>query len=92
VVADDEGDAGIAELLQFGLLQGLGGLQFKVDQVEPCTRGFGKNLDLRGKRSGKLPAIRCASTGRDTGGDGVVREESAKNCFSFGRASRGFSR
>ncbi len=31
VMADDEGDAGLAELLELAFLQGLGGLELEVD-------------------------------------------------------------
>ncbi len=38
VVADDEGDAGLAQLLQVGLLEALGGLELEVDEVEAGLR------------------------------------------------------
>ncbi len=38
VVADDEGDAGLTELLEVGLLDGFGGLEFEVDDVEAGAR------------------------------------------------------
>lgn len=34
VVADDEGDAGVAERLELAFFQGFGGLEFEVHDVE----------------------------------------------------------
>ena len=43
--------------------------------MKSCCAGLGENLDLSSQRTGKFAAIRCASTGGDAGGGGVVCEE-----------------
>ena len=75
VVADDEGDAGVAELLEVGLLEGLGGFEFEIDDVEAGGCGLAEDFDFGGDGAGELAAVGCASTGGDAGGGGVFREE-----------------
>ena len=75
VVADDESDAGVAELLELALLHGCGGLEFNVDDVEAGGCGLGENFDLGGDVAGELAAVGGAATGGDAGGGGVVSEE-----------------
>jgi len=75
VVADDEGHAGFAELLNAGPLEGFGGFELEVDDVEACGRGLAQNFDFGGDRAGEFTAVGCASTGGNAGGGGVFREE-----------------
>jgi hypothetical protein len=75
VVADDEGNAGVAEMLKLALLHGFGGLELNVDDVEACCRGLGENFNFIGDFAGELAAVGGAAAGGDAGGGGVVGEE-----------------
>jgi hypothetical protein len=75
VVADQQPDPGHAQLLQLGLLHGLGGFQFQVHQMEPRRRAFGQNLQFGGQRAVELAAVRSASTGGDGGRRRIFDEE-----------------
>ena len=88
VVADDEGDAGVAELLQAGLLEGFGGLELEVGEVEAGGGGLGEDFDLGGDGAGELAAVGGAAAGGDGGGGGVVGEE----LLELGQGQRGASR
>ena len=75
VVADDEADAGLAEFLDAGPLEGLGGLEFEVDEVEAGLGGVGEDFDFGGDGAGEAASVGGAATGGDGGGGGVGSEE-----------------
>ena len=75
VMADDEGRAGVAELLELALLEAFGGLEFEVDDVEAGFGGLGEDLELGGEVAGELAAVGFAAAGGDGRGGGVVGEE-----------------
>jgi len=75
VMADEEADAGIAQLLQVALPEALGGFKFKIYKVKSGRRTFCDDFEFGGQRAGELAAIGDASTGGDAGGDRVVCEE-----------------
>ena len=86
VMADDEGDTGVAEVLELALLHGFDGFELYVDNVEASCGGFGEDLDLVGYLAGELASVGCATTGGDAGGGSVVLEE----MFEFGQGEEGF--
>jgi hypothetical protein len=57
VMTDDEADAGVAELLQAGLLDGFGGFEFEVDEVEAGGGGLGEDFELGGDVPANLPPL-----------------------------------
>ena len=58
MVADEEADAGLSQLLQVGFLEGLGGFQFEVHHVEPHSRALGEDFEFGGQGASELAAIR----------------------------------
>src|ERR1035437_4881472 len=75
VMTDDEADAGVAEVLQVGLLERLGGLEFEVYKVEAGDGCLGEDFEFGGEVARELAAIRRAPTGGDGSCGGVVSEE-----------------
>ncbi len=75
VIADDEGDAGLAEVLDVSFFQVLCGLELEVGDLEADGRCLGEDLQLGGDAAGELSTVGCASTGGDGGDGGVVAEK-----------------
>jgi len=88
VVADEEADAGVAQLLQVALLEALGGFKFEIHQVEPGSSAFCEDFQFGGEGPRELATI---ATRRQVA-IAVAAVLSAKNCLNLGSASSGFSR
>ena len=65
----------LAEVLDVGFLEVLGGLEFEVGDLEAGGGGLGEDFELGGEVAGELAAVGCASTGGDRGDGGIVAEE-----------------
>ena len=75
VVADDEGDPSVAQLLQVRFFESLSGFELEVGEMEPGDGGLGQDFNFGGDRAVELAAECGATTGGDGGCGGVVLEE-----------------
>jgi hypothetical protein len=86
VVAEDESDTGVPELLKLAFFEGFGGLEFDVNDVEAGGGCLGEDLHLGGEVAGELASVGCAAAGGDGGDGGVIRQE----VFEFREREEGF--
>ena len=86
VVADDEGGAGLAQLLQLGLLQlASADSSSRSTMWKPRSAALVRTLDLGSDGAVELAAIVAAAAGGDGGGGGVLAEE----LLELGQGERG---
>ena len=75
MVAEQEGDAGLAQLRELLGLCGFGGVDWEVDEAEAGVGGFCEDGELIGEFAAEVTAVRLAAAGSDRGDGGVVAEE-----------------
>ena len=89
VIADDEGDAGLAELLQAGLLDGLSADSSSMStRWKPASAALERISTSAAMEPANLPPLAA----RRQVAMAVAAVLSAKNCLNLGRASSGLSR
>ena len=85
VMADDEGDAGVAEVLQVGLLEGSADSSSRSARWKPASAALVRTSSSAATEPANLPPLAA----RRQVAMAVAAVLSAKNCLNFGRASEG---